>query len=283
MKSLHQVLFLRRLIIPLLARFNPGEIRLRHHYTGERILLHSFLHKGYWWHGKNRERQTMHLFGRVTPPGGVVVEVGGHIGYVSLFFKKLTGLNGRVIVFEPGENNLRYIRSNISGRGIELIEKAVGDVNGKIAFYLDDLTGQNNSVFPDFDKATENEKNAFLRRGSVRKVEVPIVRLDDFVRDRALRVDLVKVDVEGAEWLVLQGMTSVLAEQKPMLMIEIQAHRPEIFNLLTNSGYRLFSPGLKQLRSPERLDANVFAFHADHHAALLTELGLLAPPAGASG
>jgi len=51
----------RRALIPLFRWVNPGDITIRHHWTGERITLHSFRHKGYWFHGRTRERDSMAL------------------------------------------------------------------------------------------------------------------------------------------------------------------------------------------------------------------------------
>ena len=76
----------RRLIIPLLRRFNIGDIRIRHHYVDRRILLHSFRHKGYWFHGRRREQETMETLQRLVKPSDCVIDVGGHIGYLTVFF-----------------------------------------------------------------------------------------------------------------------------------------------------------------------------------------------------
>ena len=49
----------RKVVIGTLRRFNPGDISIRHHYTGEKLTLHSFKHKGYWYYGKRRESESM--------------------------------------------------------------------------------------------------------------------------------------------------------------------------------------------------------------------------------
>src|SRR5690349_12289207 len=109
--KLNEIGLLRRILIPLLNRWSPGDITLRHHWTGESVRLHSFRHKGYWYHGRRREEETMRLFSQLLKPGDSVIEVGGHIGYISLYFKALVE-HGDVFVFEPGANNLPYIRQN---------------------------------------------------------------------------------------------------------------------------------------------------------------------------
>ena len=105
---------LRRLAIRILNRVNPGDITIRHPYTKERFRLHSFRHKDYWYHGKSREEHSMHLFSELISPGDLVIDIGGHIGYISSYFAGLVGPKGQVIVFEPGSNNLPYLRKNVA-------------------------------------------------------------------------------------------------------------------------------------------------------------------------
>jgi len=86
--NLHQNLLLRRLVLPLLKIFNR-DIFISHPWTNDRVRLSLFEHKGYWFHGKNRENDEMLAFGRLIQPGACVIEVGGHIGFISLFYSKL--------------------------------------------------------------------------------------------------------------------------------------------------------------------------------------------------
>ena len=91
MTKLYNSSRLRRLLLPLFARINPGDITIRHHFTQQPFRLHSFKHKGYWFHGAKREQSTMALFAKLINPGDVVVEVGGHIGYIAVYFSHLVG------------------------------------------------------------------------------------------------------------------------------------------------------------------------------------------------
>lgn len=256
--KLYQLRSLRRVLLPLFARLNPGDISIRHHYTGDRFRLHSFLHKGYWYHGRNRERETMALFERLVRPGDTVIEVGGHIGYITLYFRQLAR-DGRVVVFEPGENSLPYLRRNIAGKpGVRLVEMAVGDQSGEVEFYLDPLTGQNNSCIRDFERLRDNTARAFVRDIRVRTVKVPMVRLDDFVQAEGLAPDFLKIDVEGYELGVLRGAEKILSSKRPAVMVEVQADHQAIFDLLRAHGYRLFNANLVPLLTPASMKGNVF-------------------------
>ena len=121
-------LFAQRLALKAFRHLNPGDIQIAHHFTHERIRLHAFAHRGYWFRGRNRERDTMALYSRLIDPGSVVFDVGGHIGYTALYFASLVGPLGRVLVAEPAPNNLRYLRYNIRAHPtISLFEIGIGD------------------------------------------------------------------------------------------------------------------------------------------------------------
>ncbi len=76
---------LRSLGLPLLKAFNR-DISIRHHWLDRKIKLNLFAHKGYWFHGRHREAEEMQAIRALIAAGDTVVEVGGHIGYISLWF-----------------------------------------------------------------------------------------------------------------------------------------------------------------------------------------------------
>ena len=95
----HRITSLRRIALPLLKFFNC-DIFINHPWTGDRFKLSVYEHKGYWFHGKNREYDEM-IVRLFVVSGANVLEVGGHIGFTTLF-SRLVGSSGRVVVFEPG-------------------------------------------------------------------------------------------------------------------------------------------------------------------------------------
>ena len=120
MEGIHNNALIRPLAMKILKKLD-FDISIKHHWTRRKLKLHLFKHKGYWYHGKRRENASMQLFDRLIHAGDNVVEVGGHIGYISLFFSKLVGNQGGVMVFEPGVNNLPYIRKNIKINHMKVI------------------------------------------------------------------------------------------------------------------------------------------------------------------
>ena len=272
-KPLYQNRFLRGLVLPILKRFNPGNIRIRHHYTGEKILLHTFRHKGYWYHGRRREARTMEFFRQVIKPGDTVIEVGGHIGYISMFFSHLVGVQGKVVVFEPGSNNLPYIEHNLSPlANVELVPVAVSDQDGEACFYEEEITGQNNSMFSDYHIFEENRQHAFSNE-NYHERQVTTTRLDTFIGRSDCVPDFLKIDIEGAERLALEGASSAIAKYAPVILVEVTKEKDQVYNLLARLGYEFYKDTGVPLRTPEEFDRNVCALHSDKHAQLIERCG----------
>jgi hypothetical protein len=81
----------RRFILPVFSRVNLGDITVKHAVTHDPVRLHSFRHRGFWYHGKSREGATIDLWKKWVLPGQQVIEVGGHIGYLTVLLSRLTG------------------------------------------------------------------------------------------------------------------------------------------------------------------------------------------------
>ena len=187
-----------------------------------------------------------------------MIEVGGHIGFVSLFFSTLVGDNGFVYVFEPGSNNIKYIKENIKQvNNIELVEKAVTDYSGTVSFYTENLTGQNNSLISDFSVLDDNVKSQNINNIKRTKETVSCVSLFDFVSN-TVNPDFIKIDVEGAELNVLTGMKDLLSKDI-ILMVEVTENKKEVFDMLIENDYNLFSPDKLAISHYDELLGDTFA------------------------
>jgi FkbM family methyltransferase len=211
----------------------------------------------------------MALFSRLVGPGDTVAEVGGHIGFITQYFAHLVGPTGSVVVFEPGPNNLPYLRANTSRLPqVAVVEEGVGEEPGHATFYVEGLTGQNNSFVPHFEGLEVNARAAGLAP-EVQPVEVSVTTLDDHFPEPP---DFVKVDVEGFELEVLLGARRTLATGRPALMVEVQAHQAELRVLADELGYVV----IDEHGAPNDLAAtwagNSFWLHPERHGDLLDEL-----------
>ena len=261
---IHRNPTVRRALMPLFARANPGDITVRHPHTGDKVKLDCFRHRGFWFRSSQREAPTMEMLKRLIAPGQYVLEAGGHIGFMALYFSYLVGPGGKVVVFEPGDNNLPYLTTNVGSKSnTTIVREAVGDFDGEISLFVEGLTGQNNSIFADYSLFEANKAAAHLAE-DYRETKVPIVKIDTYVARSGNAPDFLKVDIEGAELEALIGASRVLAEHKPAVMVEITRRPEEVVDLMTRQGYVLFDDrGNKLITLPT---GNTFALHEVRHS-----------------
>jgi FkbM family methyltransferase len=236
-QKLANIPFIRRAVIGAL-KFFGRDITIANGWTGDRIRLNTYLHKGYWFFGKSREAETMHAFERLVRAGDTVIEVGGHIGYIAQYLSKLIGPDGRLIVFEPGWNNLRYIEENLRGCANTTLERlAVGSANGCATFYEDNLSGQNNSLLGDYKRADSVSKAAGQELVRTPRT-VQVVTLDTYVASTAVQPDFMKIDVEGFELEVLQGSLHTLQKVRAFV-VEVTERHDDVGALILAAGFRM--------------------------------------------
>jgi FkbM family methyltransferase len=259
---------IRRVGLRIFSRINPGDVTITHHWTGDRLRLHSFRHKGYWYHGFRRERSTMLSLARLLGRGDVVIEAGGHIGYLTLHCARLVGEAGAVHVFEPGPNNLPYLHANVDSiDNVVILEEALGDTPGTAQLFVEDLTGQNNTMLGDAGEYRRNSRFAGVDACTY-SVSVPVTTMDDYCSDNGITPTFVKIDVESFELEVLEGANATLAGSRPIVLVEIARRQDEVVALMTSLGYGLFSDDLRRLGtvSPGR---NYVFLHEGFHRALI--------------
>jgi len=164
--------------------------------------------------------------------GGVFVDVGAHVGYYSLLASRKVGIRGKVVAVEPNPPTIARLERNINLNHAEniLVQKvACTDKETTLRF---------------FQAGVENTGGSSMNQANVadgHEISVPGVPLDQIVRSLGLsRVDLIKIDVEGAEMQVLSGMTYILTTYRPKIVVEIQPdHLAAAKALFQNNGYRL--------------------------------------------
>jgi len=252
---------LRSLALPLMRQFD-FQITIKNPFSGLRFHLLSFTHKGYWFYGRHRERDSMARCARLMQKGGHVFEVGGHIGYLSQFFAHRTGAEGQVHIFEPGQQNQKFLRMNIAScQQCVHVNAAVSDFTGKATFYEENLGGFMNSLDEGFAQSTDNA-GAQHRKLKLQPRRVNTTTLDAYAISHDVWPHFLKIDVEGAELAVLRGASRVLNNARSV-MIEVTRNQLEIFNLLGSHGFHLSHPKGCAIISPDQMRGNVFATRED--------------------
>ena len=228
---------LRKSLIPVLSFFDFS-IKIKHDITNRSMFLKSWSHRGYWYYGKLRESNEIDFYTRFIEKGSVVLEVGGHIGYMTQLFEKLVGENGKVIVLEPSVQNYRLLQKNISNSTIAL-NIAASNLKGKMNFYTEDYGGFTNSLNKDFvsKSVLGNSESQNFKNHKINFTEIDVDTIDNILKNINYTADFVKIDVEGAELLVLSGMINTILNIKA-IMIEISQDHHEIFDILNNNNFK---------------------------------------------
>jgi FkbM family methyltransferase len=175
-------------------------------------------------------------------PGAVVVDIGGNKGDFSLLAAKAAGDDGRVLCFEPEPENVEWIRRSVEKnryRSIEVVPVALSDADGEATLHLSSFSGWH-SLAP----------SSAAR--SVGEITVPTRRLDAVLAERGIgAVDVVKIDVEGAEEHVLAGAGDVLAGRNPITMF-LDLHPPLVDPLKIASQLESWGFEIRRPAHPDR-------------------------------
>jgi FkbM family methyltransferase len=175
-------------------------------------------------------------------PGDAFFDVGAHQGWMSLAAAKRVGRRGRVVAFEPSPplvEILQYHQRVNRMQQIQIVAKAVSDISKRRAPFR--LVGEGNSYLNAL--IGTSPANAGV---SVSAIEVETVTLNDFCRETGKPPQVIKVDVEGAELLVLRGAEALLRDCRPTLIIAVHPTwmpegqtAEELFSLLRTHRYRI--------------------------------------------
>ena len=144
-----------------------------------------------------------------------VFDIGAHIGLCTLPISKVLGPKGRCYAFEPAEINLRYLRRHIalnSCSNVEVVPFLVGSMTkDMVTFYeSDEVSGMHSRS----DVVTQKHDGYKL-------TTKPQVSVDDFCRSIGRVPDLIKIDVEGAEFDVLLGLRTILTQHRPSIILSV--------------------------------------------------------------
>jgi len=159
-------------------------------------------------------------------PGMSIVEIGANIGYYAIIEAKIIGESGKIYAFEPSPTNMKTLKTNIALNSLDNIfttyPYGVGSKSADQEFFL--MSKGNMSSF-----VPRKEDNIIKKVGTV---NIKVVSLDDFFGINSVKIDYVRMDVEGFEFEVIKGMEGILtAEISPKgLFIEVHSE------LLNNMG-----------------------------------------------
>lgn len=198
---------------------------------------------------ENYETRTLKFISKYIIPGDKVIDIGANIGYFTLLFSSYVGDEGEVHSFEPSTREFLHLCRNIEinhKENIFLNQFALSNINGYgVMNILNDARfGAYNSIRQITHRKVVLEESHYET--------VRTIKLDDYLSLLpSLAPSLIKIDVEGHEINVVEGMQTLLNGQAaPCLVIEIcegthvgdQIGSLELINLINRMGYTLYSP-----------------------------------------
>jgi len=167
------------------------------------------------------EEYTSSVFKQYVKSGMVVLDIGANIGYFTLLAASLVGDSGKVFAFEPELKNYSLLSKNIEINGYKnviAVPKAVSDKVGELQLFLDREESGGHSLF----KASAIRGN----ENSIEAITVNTTSIDEFFGDSGQVVDIIKIDIEGAEVMALNGMQNTINKSKNIkLFSEFTPHK----------------------------------------------------------
>ena len=160
------------------------------------------------------EPATVKVLKRLVKSGDTALDIGANVGYISLVLAKCVGKSGKVFSFEPDSKNFASLKRNLALNpdcNIAPIAKAVSDSHQPIRLYHAkfDFNAGAHSMLP-----SEKHSSDF--------VEIEATTIDEFVTSHGLKkVDVIKIDIEGAEMKAFNGMTETLRNSRPLIVCEL--------------------------------------------------------------
>lgn len=177
------------------------------------------------------EKRKTNILKRYLKKGMIFVDVGANLGDFSLLAARIVGQTGKVIAFEPDPSNCSFLNRCVEKnklKNVEILQEALDNQDGIANLYLGQVSGWHT-----------------LRKGQLKneqgKIKVKTRRLDSI---SLTRLELMKIDVEGLEFEVLQGAKKQLSKFMPVLLIDLHplmsANIDGVLEILGDLGYLIY-------------------------------------------
>jgi len=190
-----------------------------------------------------REKESVHALYRHVNPDMIILDIGANIGfYVVLEAQIVTKGKGRIIAVEPAPENVRLLKLSIHAnnynRCINIFQSAISDITGTVEL---ELSCRSNS---------HQLATLYSNESGLGTIDVPALTLDDLMKRAKVNmeeIDFLRMDVEGAEYIILPTIYDFLEQKRSFLMfIEFHPHtnpeqHKEVLRKLDSFGFRCLS------------------------------------------
>jgi len=168
----------------------------------------------------------------------ICLDIGSNIGYYVLMESKAVGNNGRVIAIEPSPQNFQQMKKSLELEKISNVDAynfGAGEENGEGNFLIHERSNlgkiiPKGELIPEFSNV----------------IKIPLKKIDSFIEEKKLnRLDFIRMDIEGYEIKLFEGLWNTLRKFKPMIQMEFHdilfsiEEKTKFFQRLKNEGYEI--------------------------------------------
>jgi len=158
------------------------------------------------------EPQALDALKRNIAPGAVILDVGANVGISAMMMARWCGTEGHIYAFEPSPAPKKLLAEHLRLNGladrVTICDFALSDAEGMATFYASGISGKSALSDANIDQKVE-------------AVKVPVTTIDAYCEAKKITPSLIKIDVEGFEFSVLNGARKTLKEARPSLLIEL--------------------------------------------------------------
>lgn len=150
-------------------------------------------------------------------PGHVFVDVGAHYGYFSLLASYLVGKTGKVLAFEAAPETFNTLQKNKhSFQQLKVHNQAISNTKAELVFYqFPNLYSEYNTFDVD-----QFKQEAWFKNNPPQAINISAQSLHHVLSEKQLHPQLIKIDVEGAEFEVIEGAVPYLQAYTPLVIME---------------------------------------------------------------
>lgn len=191
------------------------------------------------------EPEVMRELNALLKPGDVYVDIGANIGFLSMLAAKRVGLAGTVIAFEPNPDNCALLRLSAQENGfrhVQVYQNAVADVAQSFMLESDGSNGRIITIAGADSGSTFGATDETALSHTTKTIVVAVV-LDDMLAAQQ-RIDVIKIDIEGAEPRALAGMHALLKRHRPVIVSEFS---PELIKVTSKVAPETYLNDLRSL------------------------------------
>ena len=158
------------------------------------------------------EPQVLDLLKQTITPGAIVLDVGANVGVSAMMMARWCGPEGHIHAFEPSPNPKQLLTEHLRLNGLSdrvtVCPSALSDAEGTTTFYASGISGKSALSGANIGQSAE-------------EVQVSVTTIDAYCQAKNIKPSLIKIDVEGFEFNVLNGARNTLQEVRPSILVEL--------------------------------------------------------------